>query len=92
MNEDAKAELELKLAQARNLKTSWCTVDELRAEEGKQPLPNGEGKVVVGLKTPAVAAPIQAPSDLNATKGTAAKTADIASLWIHRVLRRKKKQ
>jgi hypothetical protein len=52
LTESAKAAIELQLAQARSLKTSWCTVDEVRAEEGKQALPGDAGKVVLGLRKP----------------------------------------
>jgi phage-related protein (TIGR01555 family) len=50
LSEKDKAAVELQLAQARNLKTSWMTVDEIRAEEGKDALPDGSGNVVLGLK------------------------------------------
>jgi hypothetical protein len=50
LSEKDKAAVELEKAQARNLKTGWLTVDEIRGEEGKKPLPNGAGAVVLGLK------------------------------------------
>jgi len=50
MSEQTKASVELQQAQARNLKTGWMTVDEVRAEEGLTELDNGAGKVVLGLK------------------------------------------
>jgi hypothetical protein len=50
LTETQKANVELGLAQARDLKTSWMTVDEIRAEQGLKPLPDGAGKVVLGLK------------------------------------------
>jgi hypothetical protein len=50
LNEKDKASVELQNAQARNLKTGWMTVDEIRAEEGLDELPDGSGKVVLGLK------------------------------------------
>jgi len=50
MNEKDKADVELRLAQARSWATDWKTVDELRAEEGLDPLPDAtEGKTVLGL-------------------------------------------
>jgi hypothetical protein len=49
LTETAKAAILLQEAEARNLKLSWCTIDEIRAEEGKQPLPSGEGNKVLGL-------------------------------------------
>ncbi len=49
LSEVSKASIELQLAQARNLKTSWKTVDEIRAEEDLEPLPDGAGAVVLGL-------------------------------------------
>ena len=48
--EQTKAQVELQLAQARSLKSSWLTVDELRKMEGAEPLADGEGTVVLGLK------------------------------------------
>jgi phage-related protein (TIGR01555 family) len=50
LSEKDKAAVDLQLAQARNLKTGWMTVDEIRAEQGLKPLPNGEGNVVLGVK------------------------------------------
>jgi hypothetical protein len=50
LTETQKASIELQLAQARNLKTSWMTVDEIRAEENLKELPDGEGNVVLGIK------------------------------------------
>jgi hypothetical protein len=49
LSESSNASIELQLAQARNLKTSWKTVDEIRAEEDLEPLPSGAGAVVLGL-------------------------------------------
>jgi phage-related protein (TIGR01555 family) len=47
-----QATVELQKAQARNLKTGWMTVDEIRASEDPalEALPNGAGEVVLGLK------------------------------------------
>lgn len=47
-----QANVELQRAQARNLKAGWMTVDEIRASEDPplEPLPNGIGHVVLGVK------------------------------------------
>jgi hypothetical protein len=66
LNEKDKAAVMLQEAQARDYRSNWCTVDELRAEEGKLPLPEGAGKVVLGLKGSAKPA---APKDSNTDKG-----------------------
>lgn len=51
MNEKDKADVELRLAQARSWATDWKTVDEIRGEEGLPPMPNSEdGKKVLGLE------------------------------------------
>jgi hypothetical protein len=50
LSEKDKAVVELNLAQAREKKQGWMTIDEIRAEQGLQQLPNGEGKVVLGVK------------------------------------------
>jgi len=50
LSEKDKAAVELQKAEALALKTSWLTVDEIRAEEGKDALPNGAGNVVLGVK------------------------------------------
>jgi len=50
LTESQKAAIQLQLAQARNFKTSWMTVDEIRAEQGLLPLPNSAGQVVLGVK------------------------------------------
>lgn len=50
ISEKDKALVELNLAQAREKKTSWMTIDEIRAEQELQPLPDGAGKVVLGVK------------------------------------------
>ncbi len=50
MSELNKAAVELQQAQARNLKTNWKTIDEIRAEESLLELENGAGKVVLGLE------------------------------------------
>ncbi len=48
--EKDKASIELQQAQARNLKTSWMSVDEIRSEQGLKALPNNEGLVILGLQ------------------------------------------
>jgi phage-related protein (TIGR01555 family) len=50
VSDTEKATIELNLAQAREKKLSWMTVDEVRAEQGLQPLPNGAGQVVLGIE------------------------------------------
>jgi hypothetical protein len=50
LSEKDKAAVELQLAQSRNFKTAWMTVDEIRAEQKLTPLPNGAGQVVLGVK------------------------------------------
>jgi hypothetical protein len=50
LSEKDKVAVDLQQAQARNLKTGWMTVDEIRAEEGLSALPNGVGAVVLGVK------------------------------------------
>jgi hypothetical protein len=86
LTETAKAAIKLQEAQARNLKSSWCTVDELRAEEGKLALPNGEGTVVLGLKKSAPQQGAFVSSSAGSSGG-----ADSAYLWLLKRFRRKKK-
>jgi hypothetical protein len=50
LSEKDKAVVELNLAQAREKKSAWMTIDEIRAEEGLKELPQGAGKVVLGIK------------------------------------------
>jgi phage-related protein (TIGR01555 family) len=50
LSEKDKATVELQLAQARNFKTSWMTIDEIRAEQGLGALGSDAGKVVLGVK------------------------------------------
>jgi hypothetical protein len=50
VSEKDKAVVELNLAQAREKKSAWMTIDEIRAEEGLKELPDGAGKVVLGIK------------------------------------------
>lgn len=60
LSEKDKALVELNLAQAREKKVGWMTVDEVRAEQGLKELPDGAGKVVLGIKKSE-----QAPSSLS---------------------------
>jgi hypothetical protein len=50
VSEKEKALVELNLAQAREKKTGWMTIDEIRGEQGLKMLPDGAGKVVLGVK------------------------------------------
>ncbi len=50
VSEKEKASIELQQAQARNLKTGWMSVDEVRAEQGLEALPSGAGQVVLGFQ------------------------------------------
>jgi len=50
LSEKDKSSVELQQAQARILKTGWMSVDEIRAEQGLEALPNGEGEVIPGLQ------------------------------------------
>jgi len=50
VSEKEKALVELNLAQAREKKTGWMTIDEIRGEQGLKELPDGTGKVVLGVK------------------------------------------
>jgi len=52
LSEKDRASVELQLAQARALKLQYCTVDEVRAEEDKEPLPDKAGEVVPSLRKP----------------------------------------
>jgi len=49
LSDQTMADILLKEAQARNLMMGWMTVDEVRANHGLEPLPDGTGKVVPGL-------------------------------------------
>jgi len=49
LSEPTKADILLKEAQARNLQLKWMTVDEVRADQGLEPLPDGAGKTMVEL-------------------------------------------
>jgi hypothetical protein len=61
LSESAKADIELKKAQALSLKSGWCTVNELRIEEGRDPLKDPEGDVVLGLRNARQAVPGAVP-------------------------------
>jgi phage-related protein (TIGR01555 family) len=50
LSESQKAVAELNLAQAREKMLNYMTVDEVRAEEDLQPLPDNAGKVVLGIE------------------------------------------
>jgi phage-related protein (TIGR01555 family) len=50
MSELNKAEVDVKEAQARSFRSNWLSVDELRSEEDLSELPDGQGKVVLGLE------------------------------------------
>jgi hypothetical protein len=58
LSEKDKAAVELQQAQARNLKTGWMSVDEVRAEQGLGGLPDGAGQVVLGLQKTTPQAPL----------------------------------
>ena len=98
LNEKDKAAIMLQEAQARDYRSNWCTVDELRAEEGKLALPEGSGKVVLGLKGSAKPA---APEDPNTDKGEEVPEQDEAEVDLNAlaklaklfsVFKRKKKE
>ena len=52
LSEKDRASVELMEAQARSLKLQYCVVDEVRAEEDKEALPDKAGEVVLGLRKP----------------------------------------
>jgi len=62
----------------------WMTVDEVRAEQDLKELPEGVGKVVLGLKK-AEPQPAAEPEEL------ASEDADSSGFWLLKRLRRKKK-
>jgi len=49
LSDQTVSEIALRDAQTRKLKLEWMTVDEVRDEQGLDPLPEGAGKVVLGL-------------------------------------------
>jgi len=81
LNEKDKAAVGLQQAQARNLRSSWCTVDELRAEEGKEPLPNGEGQTVLGLRKPAIPPQPSSSGSEEEEPSAAADESDLGSVY-----------
>jgi hypothetical protein len=90
LSESAKADIALRRAQAYALETDWRTIDEIRAEEGLDELPDGQGKMVLGLerlrKAPSVGSgevgsqigPLR--SQLSASKGSGGASSDEADL------------
>jgi len=49
LSDQTKADIALKEAQARSLQLKWMTVDEVRVDQGLDPLPEDAGKVILGL-------------------------------------------
>jgi hypothetical protein len=47
ISDQTAAEIELKKAQAKKIQLSWKSIDEIRAEEGLDPLPEGTGQKIV---------------------------------------------
>jgi hypothetical protein len=78
LTETAKATIKAQTAQAHSLETDWRTIDEIRAEEGLDALPNGQGKVVLGLERLK-----QAPS-----AGASSEEVDLAEGFFKRFLSR----
>lgn len=50
LTEAQKAAIKLNMATAREKETNWKTIDEIRAEDGLPALPDGAGKVILGVK------------------------------------------
>jgi hypothetical protein len=92
LTESAKAAIEAQLAQARNLKTAWKTVDEIRAEEDLPPLPNGEGNVVLGLKQQLTHSDAVVSSSELVGSGSDSQEANSGGFWLLKRLRRKKEK
>jgi hypothetical protein len=83
LSEKDRASVRLQEAQARNLETNWKTVDEIRAEEELEALPDKAGEVVLGLGK-------QAPKSL--PDGELSSEADATGFaWLLSKLRRKKR-
>jgi hypothetical protein len=83
LSEKDRASVRLQEAQARNLETNWKTVDEIRAEEELEALPDKAGEVVLGLGK-------QAPKGL--AEGELSSEADASGFaWLLSKLRRKKR-
>ena len=75
LTETEKAAIKLQEAQARALKV-WCTLDEIRAEEGKLKLPAGEGKVLLAsIKSASQPAVSSGPGESGAPSATGASDA-----------------
>jgi len=49
LSDQTIADIKLKEAQAHKLQLEWMTIDEVRADEELDPLPEGVGEIVVGL-------------------------------------------
>ncbi len=106
LTEAGKAAIEVQLATSRNLKSSWDTIDEIRAEEGKPPLDQildakgnhpflpGAGQVVLGLqKQQSLAQQAQVVPEVGGSPGSASDVvagADSGGFWLLKRLRRKK--
>jgi hypothetical protein len=79
-----ESRVELNRVQANVQKLQYCTVDEVREGDGKKPLPEGEGEVVLSLKAPAtnqfsMQPQQQIPSGSN-TQDAAASTPSLGAL------------
>ena len=62
------------------------------AEEDLPPLPNGEGKVVLGLKRQLTPSGAVVSSSEPADSGSASDEADSGGFWLLKRLRRRKKK
>ena len=93
LSESAKADIELKQAQALSLKSGWCTVNELRIEEGRDPLKGPEGDVVLGLKNARQAVPGAVPGGQQQAGSAEADVAEVEKslrrMLLDRLRRRK---
>ena len=49
LSDQTIADIKLKEAQAHKLQLDWMTVDEVRADQGLDPLPDGTGQIVISL-------------------------------------------
>jgi len=49
LSDQTIAEIKLKEAQAHKLQLDWMTLDEVRADQGLDPLPGGTGQIIVNL-------------------------------------------
>ena len=93
LSESAKADIELKKAQALSVRSGWCTVNELRIEEGRDPLKGPEGDVVLGLRNARQAVPGAVPGGQQQGKSSEAgmDEADSGGFWLLKRLGRRKK-